>query len=69
MLLQVVVAHRLLLFENTLNNSAHLTKVNSRDGAAVRAIHPRPEGQGFLRRPDKNRAIRAATRATLQSKV
>jgi len=37
-------------FGNTSSNSKHLIKY-SKDGAAVRAIHPRPERRGFSRNP------------------
>ena len=40
-LLQVVVVRLFLLFENTLNNSRHLIKVNRA------SLHPRPEERGF----------------------
>jgi hypothetical protein len=39
-------------FGNTSSNSKHLIKY-SKDGAAVRAIHPRPERRGFSRNPVK----------------
>jgi hypothetical protein len=40
----------LLLFGSTLSNNKHPTN-GTKDGYAVRALHPRPEGRGFTRTP------------------
>jgi len=41
-------------YDSTSNNKKHRTDaLRCKDGCAVRAIHPRPEGRGFAHNPDK----------------
>jgi|AntRauTorckE5430_2_1112549.scaffolds.fasta_scaffold08615_3 hypothetical protein len=51
--LAVVVVHPLALLASTLSSSKRRNEnvANERDTCGVRAIHPRPEGRGFLRIP------------------